>query len=65
MDYSDLYNVLAFFDGGLGPDREGHHDLLANEIAVAGADWAAKHWRVVDMKACQSTPSSLSEQGTL
>ncbi len=53
IDYSDLYNVLAFFDGGLGPDREGHHDDLANSIAVAGADWAAKHWRVVDMKACK------------
>ncbi|GAA6003242.1 hypothetical protein JCM10207_001821 [Rhodosporidiobolus poonsookiae] len=52
MDYADLYNLLAFFDGGLDPaTREGNHDDLAEEIALAGKEWAETHWRVVDMQA--------------
>jgi hypothetical protein len=55
MDYSDLYNLLTFFSGS-SPDsttgeRAGNHDHLAEEIAMAGRDWAEKHWRVVDMQA--------------
>ncbi|GAA5985617.1 hypothetical protein JCM10908_007044 [Rhodotorula pacifica] len=51
VDYSDLYNLLAFFDGGADRARTGNHDGLAEEIAMAGADWAAKFWRVEDMQA--------------
>ncbi|KAI5481256.1 hypothetical protein MNV49_004876 [Pseudohyphozyma bogoriensis] len=51
QDYSDLYNIMAFFDGGLGPDREGHHDDLAEEIATAGREWAETNWRIIDIKA--------------
>lgn len=54
VDYSDLYNLLAFFDGGVDEARTGNHDDLAEEIAMAGADWASKHWRVEDMQACKS-----------
>ena len=54
QDYADLYNILAFFDGGLGPTREGHHDNLAENIAEAGRDWAYRYWRRVDMQACSS-----------
>lgn len=53
-DYSDLYNILAFFDGGLDEEkRSGNHDELAEEIALAGRDWAERHWREVDMRACE------------
>ena len=48
---SDLYNIMAFFDGGLDAARTGHHDHLAQEIAEAGRDWAETHWRHVDMQA--------------
>ncbi|GAA5833820.1 hypothetical protein JCM11251_005974 [Rhodosporidiobolus azoricus] len=51
MDYSDLYNLLSFFDGDLTPERKGHHDKLAEEIAHAGKEWAETHWREVDMQA--------------
>lgn len=50
QDYSDIYDILAFFDG-FGPDREGHHDDLAEEIALAGREWALTHLRRVDMTA--------------
>ncbi|KAK4700780.1 hypothetical protein P7C70_g5464, partial [Phenoliferia sp. Uapishka_3] len=50
-DYSDLYNILAFYTGDLSPERVGNHDELAEEIAVAGKEWAAKFWRPEDTKA--------------
>lgn len=53
VDYSDLYNLLAFFDGGVDEARTGNHDDLAEEIATAGADWASKNWRPEDMQACK------------
>lgn len=54
MDYADLYDTLAFFDGGLDPARTGHHDDLAEEIAMTGSEWAKKFWRIEDMRACKS-----------
>lgn len=54
LDYADLYNILAFFDGGIDAARTGNHDDLAEEIANAGADWARHFWRDIDMQACQS-----------
>jgi hypothetical protein len=52
VDYADLYDVLAFFDGGLDAARTGNHDDLAEEIAMAGSDWAHGFWRLDDMRAC-------------
>ncbi|TKA58044.1 hypothetical protein B0A53_00446 [Rhodotorula sp. CCFEE 5036] len=47
-DFSDLWTTMAFFAGdNLG---QGAHDDLAKEIAMAGKDWAEKHWRWVDME---------------
>ncbi len=44
-DFSDLWTTMAFFAGdNLG---QGAHDDLAKEIAMAGKDWAEKHWFVV------------------
>lgn len=57
VDYSDLYDVLAFFDGGVDAARSGNHDDLAEEIAHAGADWARKHWRIEDMRVCKALPA--------
>ncbi|BGP43474.1 hypothetical protein JCM10449v2_007509 [Rhodotorula kratochvilovae] len=51
VDYSDLYNILAFFDGGLDAQRSGNHDALAEEIAMAGREWAERFWRTEDMQA--------------
>ncbi|KAM0756101.1 hypothetical protein T439DRAFT_296122 [Meredithblackwellia eburnea MCA 4105] len=51
QDYSDLYNILAFFSGDMTPERDGHHDDLAEQIAVAGKDWAQRFWRQEDTKA--------------
>lgn len=62
QDYSDLYNTLAFFDGGLGPDRPGHHDLLAEKIATQGREWAEQFWRTEDMTSCEFGTLSLSRR---
>ncbi|GAA5893980.1 hypothetical protein JCM5296_004124 [Sporobolomyces johnsonii] len=47
-DYRDLWTTMAFFRGD--ENGEGGHDELAREIASAGKDWTAKHWRWVDME---------------
>lgn len=60
VDYADLYDVLAFFDGGLDAARTGNHDDLAEEIAMAGSDWAHGFWRLDDMRACTSLPFRFS-----
>ncbi|MBW0550226.1 hypothetical protein O181_089941 [Austropuccinia psidii MF-1] len=49
VDYSDLYDAMLFFAGDL--DGSDSHDQLAEMIANQGKDWAAKHWRRVDMAA--------------
>ncbi|KAL8293145.1 hypothetical protein RQP46_000839 [Phenoliferia psychrophenolica] len=50
-DYSDLYNILGFFSGDLSANRVGHHDLMAESIAVEGRKWAERFWRPEDTKA--------------
>lgn len=52
VDYSDLYDILAFFRGSLSLDgsTEGH-DRLAEKIASAGKAWSATFWRKEDMTA--------------
>ncbi|KAI5480769.1 glycosyltransferase family 90 protein [Pseudohyphozyma bogoriensis] len=49
VDYSDLYDVMAFFIGT--PDGQGGHDSIAERIGQQGKDWAAKYWRREDMAA--------------
>jgi hypothetical protein len=45
----------------LSPQRVGNHDDLAEEIAVAGREWAETSWRAEDMKACESSSSLRAE----
>lgn len=47
VDYSDLYDILAFFRGM--PDGTGAHDDLAEKIATAGREWAERFWRQEDI----------------
>jgi hypothetical protein len=47
LDYSDLYDVAAFFIGL--PDGSGAHDELASSIAENGQAFARDHWREADM----------------
>ncbi len=49
IDYSDLYDVMAFFIGT--PDGQGGHDSIAERIAENGRVWAQTYWRRVDMAA--------------
>lgn len=49
VDYSDIYDVMAFFRGG--PSGENAHDDLAYEIAMAGKSWAKKYMRWEDIEA--------------
>lgn len=48
VDYTDLYDILAFFIGG--PDGRNGHDELGKKIAKQGQEWAKYHWREVDMQ---------------
>ncbi|WWD18455.1 hypothetical protein CI109_102907 [Kwoniella shandongensis] len=54
-DYSDLYDIMAFFVGPV--DEAGHvdtskgHDHLAQKIGEAGQRFALDHWSWVDMQA--------------
>lgn len=49
VDFSDLYDTLLFFRGGLY--GEGGHDDLARKIATAGREWSKSFWRKEDMTA--------------
>ncbi|GAA5996512.1 uncharacterized protein JCM10292_003018 [Rhodotorula paludigena] len=49
VDYSDVYDVMAFFVGT--PDGQGGHDSLAEKIGEAGRQWARDFWRFEDMAA--------------
>jgi hypothetical protein len=49
-DYSDLYDIAAFFIGS--PDgRVKGRDDLAQQIAEQGRKFAMEHWRWEDMQA--------------
>ena len=56
VDYTDLFDVMAFFSGDL--DGEDGHDYLAKAIADQGKSYTAKHWRYQDMEACTTSPLS-------
>ena len=50
VDYSDLYDIMAFFVGN--PETGvGAHDAMAQRIAENGKRYAQEHWRRVDMAA--------------
>ncbi len=49
MDYSDLYDSLAFFAGDI--NGEGAHDGMAKQIGAQGREWVTKYWRKEDMVA--------------
>ncbi|BGP48291.1 hypothetical protein JCM10450v2_004163 [Rhodotorula kratochvilovae] len=49
VDYSDVYDIMAFFVGT--PDGQGGHDSLAEKIGEAGRRWARDFWRLEDMAA--------------
>lgn len=48
VDYTDLFDVLAFFSGDV--HGRNAHDSLAKHIALQGKEFAAKHWRYADME---------------
>jgi hypothetical protein len=50
VDYTDLYDVMAFFIGN--PETgEGAHESMAQRIAEQGKQFAKQHWRRADMAA--------------
>nr|WVH01971.1 beta-1,2-xylosyltransferase 1 [Naematelia aurantialba] len=55
VDYSDLYDTLAFFVGPMDDNGEIDetlgHDYLAQKIGEAGQRFALDHWRWIDMQA--------------
>jgi len=51
VDYSDLYDILAYFDGSVDEARTGSHDAEARVIAESGKAWAQAFWREQDMVA--------------
>ena len=50
VDYSDLYDVMAFFTGN-PEDGRGSHTEMAERIGTAGREFSKKHWRRADMAA--------------
>ncbi|KAI5479113.1 capsular associated protein, glycosyltransferase family 90 protein [Pseudohyphozyma bogoriensis] len=51
VDYSDMWDIMAFFRGGL--NGEGAHDTLGKEIADAGKEWVRLCYRWPDLEAYQ------------
>ncbi|GAA5950638.1 hypothetical protein JCM3765_000559 [Sporobolomyces pararoseus] len=49
VDYTDLFDVMAFFSGDL--DGQNHHEHLAKQIADNGKDYTERFWRYQDMEA--------------
>ena len=52
VDYTDLWDVLAFFRGT--PRGEHAHDDLAEQIALAGRQWAQRCFRDEDLQVRRS-----------
>nr|XP_019042714.1 hypothetical protein I302_08420 [Kwoniella bestiolae CBS 10118]OCF21644.1 hypothetical protein I302_08420 [Kwoniella bestiolae CBS 10118] len=49
LDYSDIHDIMAFFNGSPDGKVRGH-DGLAKEIAKNGYDFVNDHWRLQDMQ---------------
>lgn len=58
VDYSDVYDVMAFFVGM--PNGQGSHDSLAQKIGEAGRQWAKDYWRYADMAYVEGPSPSLN-----
>lgn len=55
VDYSDLYDIAAFFIGSPEGRVKGRDDL-AQQIAEQGRKFAMEHWRWEDMQSYVSLP---------
>jgi hypothetical protein len=51
VDYADMWDIMAFFRGGI--NGEGAHDDLGKEIAIAGKEWVRDCYRWADLEAYQ------------
>ncbi|GAA5873975.1 hypothetical protein JCM8547_001592 [Rhodosporidiobolus lusitaniae] len=51
VDYADMWDIMAFFRGGI--NGEGAHDDLGKEIAIAGKEWVKDCYRWADLEAYQ------------
>ncbi|GAA5925177.1 uncharacterized protein JCM15063_004946 [Sporobolomyces koalae] len=51
VDYSDMWDIMAFFRGGI--NGEGAHDQLGKDIAQAGKEWVKECYRWADLEAYQ------------
>ncbi|KAK4683682.1 hypothetical protein P7C73_g6549, partial [Tremellales sp. Uapishka_1] len=49
LDYSDMYDIMAFFEGSPDGSTPGRDDL-AKEIAAQGYDFVRTRWRLEDMQ---------------
>lgn len=57
-DYSDVYNVMAFFLGD--PETGvGGHDQVAEKISRHASEYARKYWRWEDMEAYVSPRTTI------
>ncbi|KAG8897908.1 Glycosyltransferase Family 90 domain containing protein [Tulasnella sp. 403] len=50
-DYTDLYDIMAFFKGDVDGQGGHGHDELAATIGAAGRRWSLTHYRKEDMTA--------------
>lgn len=50
VDYSDIYDIQAFFRGTDEAGAEGE-SALAERIASQGLEWSHTHWRKEDLTA--------------
>ena len=49
-DYTELYDLMAFFNGDLHGETKGH-DHMASAIGNAARKWSVAYWRNEDMVA--------------
>lgn len=50
-DFTDLYDILAFFNGDVHGQGSPGHDDIGAAIGTAGRRWSLTHWRREDMVA--------------
>lgn len=48
-DYSDIYDIMAFFKGDIDGMGGKGHDELAAQIGTAGRKWSVTYFRKEDM----------------
>lgn len=66
LDYSDLYDILAFFRGPSPLNGELSNDHLAEKIASQGRLWSKNFYRRADMTAYMfRSASALTENRVL